>query len=95
MQINTYFTPFVKNGKVECENVGAEWVPVDRYWKFSLCEMTDHQRQLAHIGMDQDMVDLYAPGASETTGCLVYTGDADLDRQLVEMAQYNTNLRGY
>ena len=95
MPINTYFTPFVQNGVVVSENVAAEWVPIDQYWKFSLIELNDYQRRMAHIGLDQDMVDLYAPGADESTGCLVYTGDADLDRQLVQMAQYNTNLRGY
>ncbi len=93
MRGNTFFTPFIENGKFVTTGDFYEYVPESPYWQFALSDLTPEEKRLAHISQDQEIADLYAPNTDEPGAFIPYTSEADLQQKLATYAQENTALR--
>lgn len=89
----TIFYPYIVDGKITFENETSNTIPFDRFWKFTYESLSWTDKQLAAIGKNDNMANLYEPYGNDSCEPLVYSNDEDLNTQLQRIAAYNSKLR--
>lgn len=92
MTEKTFFTPHIVKARIKNETSVGAYPPLDRFWKYTLVEMSWEDKRTAAIGDDCEMANLYEGYSDIPTDYIVYRNRADLERQLRRFAHNNDRL---